>query len=560
VSQPLERVSEPSVGAEDQPSCRRRQTGRIARRPLAPVGEGNPMRVAIYTRISTDETHQPYSLEAQAGRLDAYIASQPGWTAVRRFTDQESGAKLDRPALQRALREAHAGRFDLLLVYRVDRLARSVRGLAHILEELDAAGVAFRSATEPFDTATPAGRMMVQMLGVFAEFERATIIDRVLAGMERAAARGGWMGGQAPYGYAIAPEGRQLVVNPEEAPLIPVIFRKYAVNLLGAHAIAAWLTERGHRTRAGRPWGYRMVLTVLRNRAYLGEVNFRGESYQSRHQPLVDEKLFHRAQAILHRRGEDVSTRAANSSDYLLTGLVVCDRCGKHFIGTAATGKLYRYRYYTCFNRSRYGNTACNADRLPADELEQAVLNAMLATYERRDLIDQATRDAWTRAQAGRSSLQAELTVIDGEIDKAETAIDRYLNAFETGQMHETQCGPRLRRHTARLAELRDRKTDLTEQLATRRVPTPTEAQLAQLRRRVREAAMIGPNPERKALIQQFVHEIRVHHREKIIPVFHVPDDDEPHIAGVRAPFREVRRQGLEPRTRGLRDGQVPDR
>jgi site-specific DNA recombinase len=527
-------------------------TGRQVHGVLVPTDDqagGAGMRIATYTRISTDETHQPYSLAAQAGRLDAYIASQPDWTAVRAFSDQQSGAKLDRPALQRALREAQAGRFDLLLVYRVDRLARSVRGLAHILEELDAAGVAFRSATEPFDTATPAGRMMVQMLGVFAEFERATIIDRVVAGMERAAARGGWMGGQAPYGYSIAPEGRQLVVNPAEAPLLPIIFRKYAVNLLGAHAIATWLTERGHRTRAGRPWGYRMVLTVLRNRVYLGEINFRGETFPASHPALVDGVLFDKAQTILRRRGEDVSTRASNSSDYLLTGLIVCARCGKHFIGTAATGKLYRYRYYTCFNRSRYGNTACTADRLPADELEDAVLKAMLATYQQPDLIGQATRQAWTRAQAGRAALEAEQDVITAEITKTEVAVDRYLTAFENGQLPEAQCGPRLRKHSARLLELRDRKADLAEQLAAQQPQAPTDAQLAELRHRVREAAMIGPDAERKALIRQCVHEIRVEHRDKITPVFHVPNDNDHSTAEVRAPYRQVRSEGLEPPT-----------
>lgn len=115
------------------------------------------------------------------GRLRSYIESQGDWELVRRFTDQLSGATLERPGLRRAISEARANRFDLLLVYWVDRLARSVRWLAQILEDLDHAGVAFRSATEPFDTGSPAGRMMVQMLGVFAEFERATIIDRVIS-------------------------------------------------------------------------------------------------------------------------------------------------------------------------------------------------------------------------------------------------------------------------------------------------------------------------------------------------------------------------------------------
>jgi site-specific DNA recombinase len=161
------------------------------------------MRIATYTRISTDEEHQPYSLEAQAKRLSAYAESQDRWQITRRFSDQMSGATVERPGLKRALAEAQAKRFDLLLVYRVDRLSRSVRGLAQILEQLDEAGVLFRSATEPFDTATSAGRMMVQMLGVFAEFERATITDRVIAGMERKAARGEWTGGSVPFGYRL---------------------------------------------------------------------------------------------------------------------------------------------------------------------------------------------------------------------------------------------------------------------------------------------------------------------------------------------------------------------
>ena len=118
--------------------------------------------------------------------------------------------------------------------------------------------------------------MMVQMLGVFAEFERATIIDRVIAGMERKAARGEWTAGSAPYGYEVDPESSYLAPNPTEAPLVPVIFDRYARDRMGAKAVAGWLNDRGYRTRAGRPWNHMAVLTVLRNRAYLGEIYFRG--------------------------------------------------------------------------------------------------------------------------------------------------------------------------------------------------------------------------------------------------------------------------------------------
>lgn len=148
-----------------------------------------PVRIGLYKRISTDEVHQPYSLGAQTDRLDSYVRSQEDWKIVRSYEDQMTGTVLERPGLQAALQDASKGIYDLLLVFRVDRLARSVRSLASILEQLDEHGVAFRSATEPFDTSTPAGRMMVQMLGVFAEFERATLIERVVAGMTKKAGR-----------------------------------------------------------------------------------------------------------------------------------------------------------------------------------------------------------------------------------------------------------------------------------------------------------------------------------------------------------------------------------
>jgi site-specific DNA recombinase len=217
---------------------------------------------------------------------------------VRRFTDQMSGATLERPGLQRALAEAKAKRFDLLLVYRVDRLARSVRGLAQILDQLDEADVLFRSATEPFDTSSSAGRMMVQMLGVFAEFERATIVERVIAGMERKAARGEWIG-RLPFGYRREEASGRLVPDPAEAPVVREIFRRYTKRLEGTAALARRLSERGYETKQGRPFHQHAVLTILRNRSYLGETSFRGKRYPAPHERLVEKALFERAQAIL---------------------------------------------------------------------------------------------------------------------------------------------------------------------------------------------------------------------------------------------------------------------
>lgn len=193
-----------------------RRRARTARDPDRSPGK----RVAVYTRRSTDDEHQPFSIDAQLSALRAYAASQPGWTVVAEYTDDASGATTDRPDLQRALRAAHAGVYDTLLVYRVDRFSRRLSDLLNLLHDLDAAGVAFASATEPFDTATPIGRMLIQLLGVFAEFERETIIDRVINGMTAKARKGKWPGGHLPFGYRLDAATQKLTPRPDEAPII----------------------------------------------------------------------------------------------------------------------------------------------------------------------------------------------------------------------------------------------------------------------------------------------------------------------------------------------------
>ncbi len=493
------------------------------------------MRIATYTRISTDEAHQPYSLSAQADRLASYIASQDGWTKEREFSDQMSGATMERPGLRRALAEASAGRFDLLLVYRVDRLSRSVRGLAHILEQLDSYGVAFRSATEPFDTATPAGRMMVQMLGVFAEFERATIIDRVIAGMERKAANGGWCGGQRPFGYVIDRAQDCLAVHEDEGPLVPIIFRMYVDDCLGARSIAMELNERGHRTRQGRPWSHTSVLTVLRNRAYVGEINFRGKHHPAKHAPLVDSETFARAQRLLVERGEDHARRSSIHSTYLLSGLVVCAQCGKRFVGSAATGRNARYPYYTCFSRQRYGVKACDSERLPAEELDRAVITALSETYAQHEIIEEALTRALAGADSQQARLEAELAALDADIRKTEQAIDRYLTAFEAGTMPEAECGPRIKGLADKLGALRIRRSELTEAI-TSPAKTIDLVHVDELRTSLDTVLIDGNAEQTRTVLRALIHEIRVENRKQVYPVFRVPADPVRTLAGVAVP------------------------
>lgn len=490
------------------------------------------MRVAIYTRISTDEDRQPFSLEAQEKRLRSYIASQEDWHQVGEpYADQASGATLERPKLTKMLTAARAGRFDVLLVYRVDRVARTLRGLVKLLDDLDKAGVVFRSATEPFDTSTPAGRMMVQMLGVFAEFERATIIDRITAGMERKAARGEWQNGRRPHGYLVDKSTGHLIVNELEAPQVTDIFDLYARKRLGAAAIGTLLSDRGHRTQTGKPWNTRAVLTVLRNRVYLGEIYYRGiwntGTAGPFHPPLVDPDLFQQAHQILEARGEDRTKRTGAASDYLLAGLMTCAHCGKRYLGNAAYGRHGgRFRYYTCYTRVRYGATHCNGDRLPADDIEHAIQQALLQAFDRVDVIDDAVAAITGRDADQRSQLQGELAAVRGEITSTEQSIDRYLLAFEKGTMPEKQCGPRIEALAAKTVELQDREAELTEQL-TRPAPlAPTADLLGDTQRHIREVFNDDRPENTKAVLASLVDNITVDNRTHITPTFRIPLQD----------------------------------
>ncbi len=497
------------------------------------------MRVATYTRISTDEEHQPFSLEAQAQRLGSYVQSQDGWQLVHRFTDQMSGSTLDRHGLQQAFAYARAKRYDMLLVYRVDRLSRSVRGLAQILEDLDHAGVSFRSATEPFDTGTAAGRMMVQMLGVFAEFERATLIDRVIAGMERKAARGEWLGGHAPYGYRLNRDTALLEPNETEAPVARLIFDLYTKKRLGARGVANYLSHHGYRSRPGQLWSHVSVLNVLRSPAYVGKIAFRDVQYDAPHAALIEADVFAKAQRLLRMRGEDASERRSNTSDFLLSGLVVCAACGKRYVGTAAHGRNARYRYYTCFSRNRHGRQGCRSDVLRADLLDQAVLESLLATYADSEVVSAAI-ERWRSCSAQQGPENAsQVRRLEAEISGSESAVRRYYNAFENGRLPETRFVGRVDALERRLTELRAKLEELHDSAES--VEAPSKKAVRDTEEAVRDAMLNGTPGQRKALLKELIVEVRVESRDSIIPTFRLP------ATPVRVTETMVGDPGLEP-------------
>ncbi len=532
-------------------------TRKPGQRPQAtPAGLASDVRVAVYARRSTDDEHQPYSIEAQDTRLAAYIASQPGWRQAARFADDASGATTHRPGLQRALAAAKAGAFDVLLVYRVDRLTRNLRDLVTLLDDLDHAGVVFRSATEPFDTATAMGRMLVQMLGMFAQFERDTIIDRVIAGMERKAATGKWKGGRRPFGYRVDTSAQSLLPDPDEAVVARLIFASYTRDRVGARAIASLLNERGHRTTSGGRWSAHQVLRVLSNRVYLGELSFRGITATGCHPPIVEPGTFEEAQRILAARCDDHAKRAASGSDYLLTGLIRCPTCGSAMLGTRAHGKTKIYRYYSCYRRTRYDATACGGQRIDADAIEAAVIGALGGFYRHQHGLSAA---ASPKAQASHTAeidtRRGELAATERELARADAAIGRYLTAFENGTLDPEDLAGRLAQLKAKTRQLTARRDELASQLdAEPAMPRP--ATLRDIADHIDQIIAAGSHSQRKALIEALVAQVKITAPGRIVPVFRVPQptgtghaDSSGEVSGVRAMTNLVELRGLEPPT-----------
>jgi site-specific DNA recombinase len=500
-------------------------------------------RVCVYMRISTDEDHQPTSLATQRERLERYCEAMEDWHVVAAFEDQASGTSLARPGLQQALALAREQRFDLLLVYRVDRLSRKVRQLAGLCEELDRLQVVLKSATEPFETGSAAGRMMLQMLGVFAEFEHATIVDRVTAGLERRVREGKWMSGRTPYGYTRA--SGLLVPDPARAPIVRRIFQLYADGKLGTTSLARQLDAEAAPSPRKQGWSPNALQLILTNPAYRGLVRWNGETHPGLHEPLIDEETFGQVQSIMGRRGQDASLRRGNPTEFLLSGLVRCHHCGRAYVGTSAHGRNGRYTYYACSTRYKYGPEKCQGDRLPKDRLEQLVLSQLASLYRDGDTIRQALADAAKLTENERPELQDRLDATQAEIAQLERKLERYFEAFETGDLSAALCQERVRGLRDRLETLHGHDADLSRQLATDGHTPPDTADLSNLANEI-EGVLATESPEQgKELLRHLIKEIRVHNRRRIIPTYRVP-------AAVRATPSKVGGTGLEPVTPSL--------
>jgi len=353
------------------------------------------VRCAIYTRKSTEEgLEQAFnSLHAQREACEAYVMSQAGegWAALATLYDDGgfSGGNIERPALKRLLADIGAGKVDTVVVYKIDRLTRSLGDFAKIVDRLDAAGASFVSVTQAFNTTTSMGRLTLNVLLSFAQFEREVTGERIRDKIAASKAKGMWMGGVEPLGYdrPIDPATRALVVNDAEAETVRLIFRRY-LELGSVSRLEAWLIEAGIRSKittsrrgrvsGGAPLSRGALFHILKRRVYLGEITHKDASYPGTHPPIVERALFDAVQAKLAEQATQRGLQPTAPGRSLLKGLIF-DAEGLSMSPAFARGKGGKpYRYYVS-SPLQQGHALPKSDgaihRVPAGAVEEFVLD-----------------------------------------------------------------------------------------------------------------------------------------------------------------------------------------
>ncbi len=393
------------------------------------------MNVGLYIRVSTaEQAKEGYSIGEQTERLKKYCEAH-GWNIYNIYTDAGySGSNMDRPALKQLLMDAKSGRFQMVVVYKLDRLSRSQKDTLKLIED-DFLGnnVDFISMQENFDTSSPFGRAMIGILAVFAQLEREQIKERMEMGKMARAKEGKWMGGgHVQFGYDY--DGENLVVNEYEAMIVRLMFR-LILEGNSVHRVSKILNEKGYRTKE-TAFRDKTVLRMLRSRMYIGEMKYKQEWMPGLQEPLIDIETFDEVQRILTERRErrlnklGINPGKVNSC---LGGILICAHCGAHYSknsqSSTQNGKKYRYHLYTCNSRYNHGHknlvhdSNCKNKTWRQEALDELVFNEIKKLSLEPGIIEEQKTAA----------LEQNEDLIRAEIEKLNLQIKRLMDLYQVG-------------------------------------------------------------------------------------------------------------------------------
>jgi site-specific DNA recombinase len=396
-------------------------------------------RAAIYARVSTDEqAREGFSVAAQIDDLHKY-ASIHNMDVVHEYVDEGvSGKSISgRPQMKQLLSDAKNQKFDVVLVYKIDRLSRNLRDALEISDELQQSEVKLISLTESFDTSTPMGMMVFQLMGSFAELERKTIVNRVKSGMTQRAKEGKFNGGVC-LGYVS--KDKKLIINDDEAIIVKEIF-KLSEQGLGYKAIVNRINEKGYKTKRGKQFSISGVKQILDNPMYIGKISFnKNENWNEKrrkgknpdyilvdgeHEPIITLEQWDKVQSIRKNR----SYKPTRSHEpYILSRIIKCPMCGSGMVPGRSKVRGLSYRYYVCGEHHNKGKTACGANSIRADVAEKEVMEQISKLVSDSIVLKKIIANVNEQRANAHDPVKAEKKLIEKQLKQTQNKIDNLLN------------------------------------------------------------------------------------------------------------------------------------
>ncbi|MEY6486886.1 cassette chromosome recombinase CcrB [Staphylococcus equorum] len=405
--------------------------------------------VGGYIRVSTERQVEGYSIEGQITQIEQYCQFN-GYELVDIYADRGiSGKSMNRPELQRMLNDAKNGKLDCVMVYKTNRLARNTSDLLTIVEELHRQNVEFFSLSERMEVKNSTGKLMLQILASFSEFERNTILENIYTGQYQRALEGYYQG-NLPLGYNNIPDNKkELMINQHEANIVKYIFESYAKGH-GYRKIANALNHKGYVTKKGNPFSISAVTYILSNPFYIGKIQFakykdwndkrrkglndKPVIAEGKHAPIIGKDLWDKVQARKKQVSEKPQVHGKGTN--ILTGLISCPQCSASMsasttVNTLKDGTKKRIRYYSCSNFRNKGSKVCSANSVRADVIEKYVMDQILEIVKSDKVIKQVVERVNQEHQIDTSALNHDIAYKQQQYDEVQIKLDNLIKTLE---------------------------------------------------------------------------------------------------------------------------------
>ncbi|MCG1311391.1 recombinase family protein [Staphylococcus epidermidis] len=441
----------------------------------------NKKRIGLYARVSTEMQTDGYSIQGQLNQLKDYCQFQ-GYEVMDEYTDRGiSGKTTQRPELQRMLKDAKENKLDCIMVYKTNRLARNTSDLLSIVEKLYKLNVEFFSLTEKIEIATSTGKLMLQILASFSEFERNTIVENVYNGQRQRAIEGYYQG-NLPLGYNKIPDSKkELMINQHEAHIVKYIFESYAKGH-GYRKIANALNHKGYVTKKGNPFSISSITYIISNPFYIGKIQFSKYRHwnekrrkglnedpiivDGKHAPIIDKDLWDKVQ--FKRQESRKKPQVHGKGTNLLTGIVKCPKCGAAMAASNTTNTLKdgtkkRIRYYSCSNFRNKGSKVCSANSVRADILEKYVINQILEVIKSKNALKQLVEKVNEPSQIDKSSLNHDITYKQSHYEDVKSKMNTLMKTIQDNTDLDSILKPTILNYQTELNQLKDQINQLEQ-------------------------------------------------------------------------------------------------